>query len=136
MKITLSNDKEFKCKSVTETRRFTGGADRNALILVFNTADYKSDELYSEFGKKENTGKIIVSEEVEVPSEDREEPKTTTVEHTYTGYSLLDTLKINGDGETKIYMAQKTYTEEQIDIQGESIDSINEVMADIIGGVY
>ena len=33
-------------------------------------------------------------------------------------------------------MAQKTYTEELADTQQTEIDALNEVVADIIGGVY
>ena len=112
---------------------------RDTITFVFDPKEKTTDELLEIFTDLEKTKLMILSN-----------PDNEGEEYTYTGYSLFHRLIIEDEvtaQETdkepekresfiKVTMAQKTYTEELADTQQGEIDALNEVVADIIGGVY
>ncbi len=149
MKINLNNKTELDCLSVSGRRQFVRGSNRDTLTFVFAFDSYSADELCRLFSESENTRLITITDDSIDLSKYRPEENITN-SYLHSGYSLFAGLSIEDEvtaeeaytsPETKIRvikvtMGQKTYTEEQSDIQTENINALTEVVADMIGGAY
>lgn len=136
MQIKFKNGSTLDCNIVLGERRYIRGSNRDALTFVFDEGAYENDVLYKSFTDEENTAEITIIDEEK--------------ECLHKGYSLFVSLEVTDDVTekeshdapevlkrvVKVTMGQKTYTEEQADAQRAEINALNEVMADVIGGVY
>lgn len=131
MKIKL-NDYELELLSCNRQTNFIQGANRDCVTFVFANSDYNVDELKRIF--ENNVDDIVI---VDNDSEKH-----------YLDYSILTAVEITNEvveQETndspeqeveviKISVAQKTYTEKQEDARIEQLNSLSEVVADLLGG--
>ncbi len=138
MLIRLKDGKELTVLNVYGQRLSVRGVYRDSLTFVFDPEIYGSDKLMKDFGDCTGTSQITISD----PYDEKE--------YIYLGYSLFHSLVVENEvtqKETndkpeitrkliKVTMAQKTYSEALSDAQKSEIDALNEVVADIIGGVY
>ena len=130
MKIKL-NDYELELLSYNRQTNFIQGANRDCITFVFADGDYSVDELIRIF--ESNADDIVVADDSE--------------KH-YLDYSILTAVEIANEvveQETsdspeqdieviKISVAQKTYTEKQEDARIEQLNSLSEIVADMLGG--
>lgn len=131
MKIKL-NDYELELLSYNRQTNFIQGANRDCITFVFANGDYSIDELKRIF--ESNADDIVVADD--------------DSEKQYLDYSILTAVEITNEvvkQETndspeqdieviKISIAQKTYTEKQEDARVEQLNSLSEVVADLLGG--
>lgn len=131
MKIRVSNN-EFEILSLERQTKFIQGANRDCITFVFNINDYNIDKLKKIF---ENS-----TEDITIVDDESEKH--------YLDYSILTAVEITNEvveQETndspeqnieviKISVAQKTYTEKQEDARIEQLNSLSEVVADLLGG--
>lgn len=149
MIIKLNNNRELKAISIIGKRRFCKGADRDTLTFGFDVSEYGADELLELFSDADNTKIITITDESIDLSRYRPEENVTNT-YVHMGYTLFAGLRIQdeiSEEETNlapestnrvisVTMGQKTYTEEQADIQTENVNALTEVVADMIGGAY
>lgn len=131
MKIKL-NDYELELLSYNRQTNFMQGANRDCITFVFNINDYNIDKLKKIF---ENS-----TEDITIVDDESEKH--------YLDYSILTAVEITNEvveQETndspeqdievvKISLAQKNYTEKQEDARIEQLNSLSEVVADLLGG--
>lgn len=131
MKIKL-NDYELELLSYNRQTNFVQGANRDCITFVFCNGDYNVDEIKRIF--ENNANDIVVADD--------------DSEKHYLDYSILTAVEIANEvveQETsdspeqdieviKISVAQKTYTEKQEDARIEQLNSLSEVVADLLGG--
>lgn len=131
MKIKL-NDYELELLSYNRQTNFIQGANRDCITFVFANGDYSIDELKRIF--ESNADDIVVADD--------------DSEKHYLDYSILTAVEITKEvveQETndspeqdievvKISLAQKNYTEKQEDARIEQLNSLSEVVADLLGG--
>lgn len=131
MKIRVSNN-EFEILSLERQTKFIQGANRDCITFVFNSNDYNVAELKKIF---ENS-----TEDITIIDDESEKH--------YFDYSILTNIEITNEvieQETndspeqeveviKISVAQKTYTEKQEDARIEQLNSLSEIVADMLGG--
>ncbi len=139
MQIKFADGTIFESRTPVGERQYVRNVYRDTITFVFDPKEKTTDELLNVFTDREKTKLMILSN-----------PDKEGEEYTYTGYSLFHRLIIEDEvtvRETdkepeksesliKVTMAQKTYIEELADVQQGEIDALNEVVADIIGGVY
>lgn len=130
MKVKL-NDNELELLEISRQTKFIQGANRDCITFVFNNS-CNVDELKKIFESDVNDIAIIDDEG----------------EKHYFDYSILTDIEITKEvieQETndspeqnveviKITLAQKTYTEKQEDLRIEQLNSLSEVVADLLGG--
>nr|DAP51967.1 MAG TPA: hypothetical protein [Caudoviricetes sp.] len=131
MKIKL-NDYELELLSYNRQTNFIQGANRDCITFVFENGDYSVDELKRIFESS--------ADDIVIADDDSEKH--------YFDYSILTDVEITKEvveQETndspeqeveviKISVAQKTYTEKQEDARVEQLNSLSEVVADLLGG--
>nr|DAJ79974.1 MAG TPA: hypothetical protein [Caudoviricetes sp.] len=131
MKIKL-DDYELELLSYNRQTNFVQGANRDCITFVFANGDYSIDELKRIF--ESNADDIVVADD--------------DSEKHYLDYSILTAVEITKEvveQETndspeqdievvKISLAQKNYTEKQEDARIEQLNSLSEVVADLLGG--
>lgn len=131
MKIKF-NDNELELLEISRQTKFIQGASRDCITFVFNKSDYNVDELKKIFESDVNDIAIVDDES----------------EKHYFDYSILTDIEITNEiieQETndspeqnieviKISVAQKTYTEKQEDARIEQLNSLSEIVADMLGG--
>ena len=131
MKIKL-DDYELELLSYNRQTNFVQGANRDCITFVFANGDYSIDELKRIF--ESNADDIVVADD--------------DSEKHYLDYSILTAVEItkevveqetNNSPEqdievVKISLAQKNYTEKQEDARIEQLNSLSEVVADLLGG--
>lgn len=131
MKIKI-NDYELELLSYNRQTNFTQGANRDCITFVFENGDYSVDELKRIF--ESNVDDIVVADD--------------DSEKHYLDYSILIAVEITNEvieQETsdspeqnieviKISVAQKTYAEKQEDARIEQLNSLSEIVADMLGG--
>ena len=131
MKIKL-DDYELELLSYNRQTNFVQGANRECITFVFANGDYSIDELKRIF--ESNADDIVVADD--------------DSEKHYLDYSILTAVEITKEvveQETndspeqdievvKISLAQKNYTEKQEDARIEQLNSLSEVVADLLGG--
>ena len=139
MQIKFADGTTIENKSAIGERLNVRNVYRDTITFIFDPEGHSTEELIGLFTDTDKTKLMLLSN-----------PKNTGEEYTYTGYSLFHKLTVEEevtqqetDAEPekrerviKVMMAQKTYTEELADTQQTEIDALNEVVADIIGGVY
>lgn len=131
MKIKL-DDYELELLSYNRQTNFVQGANRDCITFVFCNGDYNVDEIKRIF--ENNANDIVVADD--------------DSEKHYLDYSILTAVEIANEvveQETsdspeqdievvKISLAQKNYTEKQEDARIEQLNSLSEVVADLLGG--
>lgn len=131
MKIKL-DDYELELLSYNRQINFIQGANRDCITFVFENGDYSVDELKRIFESS--------ADDIVIVDNDSEKH--------YLDYSILTAVEIANEvveQETsdspeqdieviKISVAQKTYTEKQEDARIEQLNSLSEVVADLLGG--
>jgi hypothetical protein len=131
MKIKLNNY-ELELLSYNRQTNFTQGANRDCITFVFENGDYSVDELKRIFESS--------ADDIVIADDDSEKH--------YLDYSILTAVEITNEvveQETndspgqkvevvKITLAQKIYTEKQEDARVEQLNSLSEVVADLLGG--
>ena len=131
MKIKLNNY-ELELLSYNRQTNFTQGANRDCITFVFENGDYSVDELKRIFESS--------ADDIVIADDDSEKH--------YLDYSILTAVEITNEvveQETndspgqkvevvKITLAQKIYTEKQEDARVEQLNSLSEIVADMLGG--
>ena len=131
MKIKLNNY-ELELLSYNRQTNFIQGANRDCITFGFENGDYRVDELKRIFESS--------ADDIVIADDDSEKH--------YLDYSILTAVEITNEvveQETndspeqeveviKISVAQKTYTEKQEDARLEQLNSLSEVVADLLGG--
>ena len=139
MQIKFADGTTIENKTAIGERLNVRNFCRDTITFIFDPEKHTTDELLGLFTDLAKTRLMVLSN-----------PDNEGEEYTYTGYSLFHKLTVEEtvtqqetDAEPekrekviKVTMAQKTYTEELADTQQAEIDVLNEVVADIIGGVY
>ena len=140
MTIEFKNGETLEALSFMEMYQRVKGADRNSLVITFDSAAVSADEVLKLSEEVVNTEQLTITDG---------EKKVI-----YKDFSLLHKIIINNeeintdDGVKTIFtikatLLEKTYAEKQLDLIAKQItelntgmDTLNEVTADIIGGVY
>ena len=140
MTIEFKNGETLEALNFMEMYQRVMGADRNSLVILFDSDVTSADEVLKLSEEGVNTEQLTITDG---------EKKVI-----YKDFSILHKIEINSeeintdDGVKSIFtikatLLEKTYAEKQLDLITEQIDSINEgvdvlneVTADIIGGVY
>lgn len=134
MKIKLNNGMELELLNIMHQTMFTQGANRDTINIFLEGSKYSIDEIKKLLDNNENTSDIILI--------------IDEGEKHYLDYSLVVGIEVTSEvieQETnsspeknieviKITLAQKTYSEKQEDARIEQLNSLSEVVADILGG--
>lgn len=140
--IILKNDLSFNCISAISQRQFISGINRDSITFNFDGNEYSLDEIYDAFNNNANTSDIIIREMILENNEEK------INDYHHLDYSILNNLSIKNEIISKetndnpevtkkiisITMGQKTYTEKNMDAKNDQIDTICEVIADMLGG--
>lgn len=135
-KIILKNGTELNCVSVLGRHQFIKGDTRDSLTFSFDS-EYSVDSLINLFGNEDNTSEINV---IKIDEEN--------VQGIYYDYSIFSSAAVNfetvsaetNENEeekallTKIVMGQVSYSEKLQKQQGEQLNDLSEVVADMLGG--
>ncbi len=139
MTIEFKNGETLEALGFMEMYQRVKGADRNSLVITFDSDAASADEVLKLSEEAANTEQLTITDG---------EKKVI-----YNDFSILHKIIIDkeintDDGVKPIFtvkatLLEKTYAEKQLDHITEQIDSINEgvdvlneVTADIIGGAY
>ena len=140
MTIEFKNGKTLEALSFMEMYQRVKGADRNSLVITFDSDVTSADEVLKLSEEGANTEQLTITDG---------EKKVI-----YNDFSILHKIEIDNeeintdDGVKSIFtikatLLEKTYAEKQLDLITEQItylntgmDTLNEVTADIIGGAY
>ena len=140
MNVEFKNGKTLEALGFMEMYQRVMGADRNSLVITFDSNATSADEVLKLSEDVANTEQLTFTDG---------ENKVI-----YKDFSLLHKIEINSeeintdDGVKSIFtikatLLEKTYAEKQLDLIAKQItelntgmDTLNEVTADIIGGVY
>lgn len=132
--ITLGDGTTLNCISITGENKFVKGADRDTIMFVFESGDYSVDYLQSLFSKSANTNDIV--------------SKFNNNACHHLDYSILAGINVkditieketNNTAEitlqtVEVVMGQKSYTEKQEEERIEQLNTLSEVVADMLGG--
>ncbi len=141
MTIEFKNGKTLEALGFMEMYQRVMGADRNSLVITFDSAAVSADEVLKLSEDGANAEQLTITDG---------EKKVI-----YKDFSILHKIEINNEEinadettvktiyQMKVVLLEKTYAEKQLDLITEQItdlntgmDTLNEVTADIIGGAY
>ncbi len=141
MTIEFKNGETLEALGFMEMYQRVMGADRNSLVITFDSDATSADEVLKLSEEGANTEQLTITDG---------EKKVI-----YKDFSILHKIEINSEEinvdettvktiyQMKVVLLEKTYAEKQLDLIAKQIielntgmDTLNEVTADIIGGVY
>ncbi len=141
MTLEFKDGSTLESLSYTEVHQRVMGEDRNTLVITFDSSATSADDVLRLMDSPENTELITIT---------NEEQKRIYKDFSILHKIIIDKEEIAGDEGTvkavftiKATLLEKTYAEKQLDIISKQMsdlssgmDTLNEVTADIIGGVY
>jgi hypothetical protein len=137
-KVILTDGTSFECKSAHGLKTFISGVNRESITFNFDADTYNLNEIYAAFSDPTKTEEIII-EEGEGDSATQYHHYDFTIIASVTAKTETVSRETNESPAVtskliSVVLGQKTYSEKQIDAKNEEIDTIVEVLADIIGG--
>ena len=141
MTVEFKDGNTLEALSYTEVHQRVMSEDRNTLVITFDSEKTSADDVLRFMDSPENTELITIT---------NEEQKRIYKDFSILHKIIIDKEEIAGDEgivkaifTIKATILEKTYAEKQLDIISKQMsdlssgmDTLNEVTADIIGGVY
>lgn len=120
MKIRLKNGIELNCTNATGCVKYVKGVSRNCIAFSFNADEVSSDKLLELFKNNDATESVIVIND-------------NSNEYEYIDYTIFNGISII-ESTITVNMCQLTCYEKEEKERIEQLNTLSEVVADMLGG--